>query len=106
VQTRRVAELAAAQPEAFVELHPETARDLGIRDGALVCLTTRRGQIAVKARITADIRMDTVFVPFHWGGMSSANLLTNTTLDPIARIPEFKICAVRVEPTDEIRETA
>jgi assimilatory nitrate reductase catalytic subunit len=105
-QTRRVPELLAAQPEAFAELHPQTARDIGIGDARMVRLTTRRGQMTLKARLTPDIRMDTVFVPFHWGGAGAANLLTNTALDPIARIPEFKVCAVRVEPADQPRETA
>ena len=97
-QTRRVPELAAAQPDPFVEMHPATARDMGIRDGMPVRLTTRRGQMSLKARLTPDIRMDTLFVPFHWGGAAAANILTNTALDPIAQIPEFKVCAVRAEP--------
>jgi assimilatory nitrate reductase catalytic subunit len=97
-QTRRVPELAAAQPEPFVEMHPETARDMGIRDGMAVRLTTRRGRMTLKVRLTPDIRMDTMFVPFHWGGAGAANILTNTALDPVARIPEFKVCAVRAEP--------
>jgi len=97
-QTRRVPELAAAEPEPFVQIHPEAARDLGIREGMQVRLTTRRGRMSLKARISPDIRMDTLFVPFHWGNAGAANLLTNTALDPVARIPEFKICAVRAEP--------
>nr|WP_294508882.1 molybdopterin oxidoreductase family protein [uncultured Rhodopila sp.] len=105
-QTRRVPELLAAQPEPFAELHPQTARDIGVGEGRMVRLTTRRGQMTLKARLTPDIRMDTVFVPFHWGGAGAANLLTNTALDPIARIPEFKVCAVRVEPVEPSRETA
>jgi assimilatory nitrate reductase catalytic subunit len=51
----------------------------------------------MKARLTPDIRLDTVFAPFHWGGGASANALTNPALDPVSRIPEFKVCAVRVE---------
>nr|WP_294524176.1 molybdopterin oxidoreductase family protein [uncultured Rhodopila sp.] len=105
-QTRRVPELAAAQPEPFAEMHPQTARDIGVGEGRMVRLTTRRGQMTLKARLTPDIRMDTVFVPFHWGGAGAANLLTNTALDAVARIPEFKVCAVRVEPADQPRETA
>jgi assimilatory nitrate reductase catalytic subunit len=96
-QTRRVAELNAAAPEAFVEIHPETARGLRIAEGDLVILTTRRGRAAVKARLTRDIRLDTLFVPFHWGGTASANALTNAALDPVSRIPEFKVCAVKIE---------
>jgi assimilatory nitrate reductase catalytic subunit len=105
-QTRRVPELAAAQPEPFAEMHPQTARDIGVADGAIVRLTTRRGTMALKARFSPDIRMDTVFVPFHWGNERAANLLTNTALDPIAKIPEFKVCAVRVEPANQPAETA
>jgi assimilatory nitrate reductase catalytic subunit len=102
-QTRRVAELADAQPEPFVEMHPDVARDLGIGEGSLVRLTTRRGEMSLKARLSHDIRMDTMFVPFHWGGAGAANLLTNTALDPVARIPEFKVCAVRAEPVPNTR---
>ncbi len=97
VQTGRVPELAAAEPHGFVELHADTARGLHIADGDLVRLTTRRGMVDLPARITRDIRMDTVFVPFHWAGRARANLLTNAALDPISRIPEFKACAVHLQ---------
>ena len=96
-QTRRVVELVAAEPEPFVEIHPETARGLRIAEGDYVVLTTRRGRAVMKARLSRDIRFDTLFVPFHWGGAGSANLLTNGALDPVSRIPEFKVCAVRIE---------
>jgi assimilatory nitrate reductase catalytic subunit len=99
-QTRRVAELSEAQPDPFVEVHPDAAQEIGVREGAMVRLTTRRGQMSLKVRLSRDIRADTLFVPFHWGDAGAANLLTNTALDPIARIPEFKICAVRAEPDD------
>jgi assimilatory nitrate reductase catalytic subunit len=95
-QTHRVPELEAAEPEAFAEIHPDTAHGLGLSQGDHLCLTTRRGSITLPARITRDIRLDTVFVPFHWGGCVSANLLTNAALDPVAKIPEFKACAVHV----------
>jgi assimilatory nitrate reductase catalytic subunit len=95
-QTHRVAELEAAEPAAFAEIHPDTARGLGVAAGDHVRLTTRRGSIVLPARITRDIRMDTVFVPFHWGGRASANLLTKAALDPVAKIPEFKACAVHI----------
>jgi assimilatory nitrate reductase catalytic subunit len=96
-QTRRVAELAAAEPEPFVEIHPETARGLRIGAGDLVVLTTRRGRAIMKARLSRDIRLDTLFAPFHWGGAGSANALTHGALDPISRIPEFKVCAAKIE---------
>jgi assimilatory nitrate reductase catalytic subunit len=96
-QTRRVPTLQGAEPEPFVEIHPDTARDRGIAHGDLVRLTTRRGRAVMKARLTREIRPDTLFAPFHWGGAASVNLLTHAALDPVSRIPEFKVCAVRVE---------
>jgi assimilatory nitrate reductase catalytic subunit len=106
VQTRRVPELEAAEPAPFAELHPDTARGLGVAQGDHVCLTTRRGSIVVAARITRDIRLDTVFVPFHWGGRLGANLLTKAALDPVAKIPEFKACAVHVAKAAAPRSTS
>jgi assimilatory nitrate reductase catalytic subunit len=96
-QTRRVAALMNLAPEAFVQIHPSMARTYGIAEGDKVSLTTRRGQAVMKAQLTVSIRMDTVFVPFHYGGAGRANLLTNPALDPISRMPEFKVCAVRIE---------
>lgn len=96
-QTRRNQELREAAPEPFVEIHPETARTLSIGDGDTVTLTTRRGRAVMKARLTRDIRLDTLFAPFHWGGRGSANALTIGALDPVSRIPEFKVCAVQIE---------
>jgi assimilatory nitrate reductase catalytic subunit len=95
-QTRRVRALVTAEPEAYAELHPELARRVGIGLGDLVRLYNRRGSTVLRARITEDIRSDTVFVPFHWGGQASVNALTNPTLDPVSRMPEFKACAVAV----------
>jgi len=96
-QTRRVPALMNAAPEAFVQIHPSMARTYGIVSGDEVSLTTRRGTAVMKAQLTASIRMDTVFVPFHYGGSGRANLLTNPALDPVSRMPEFKVCAVRIE---------
>ena len=96
-QTRRVEALGRTSPEAFVEIHPALARRFGIGDGDRVALTTRRGSIHVSARLTPHIRQDTLFVPFHWGGDACANRLTNPALDPTSKMPEFKVCAVRVE---------
>ena len=70
-------------------------------------LTTRRGRAVMKARLTRDIRLDTLFAPFHWGGAASANALTHAALDPVSRIPEFKICAVtHREGRDHVRGAA
>ncbi|WTW96717.1 molybdopterin oxidoreductase family protein [Streptomycetaceae bacterium NBC_01309] len=96
-QTRRVAELNRAAPGPFVELHPRLADRLGVADGDLLAVTSRRGRAEAPARVTAAIRPDTVFMPFHWAGAGRANSLTNPALDPTSRMPEFKVCAVRVE---------
>ncbi|TDC82125.1 molybdopterin-dependent oxidoreductase [Actinomadura sp. 7K507] len=97
-QTRRVPALAEAAPGPFVELHPDLAARLGIEDGGQVRVESRRGTATVRARLTGAIRHDTVFMPFHWAGEGRANLLTNPALDPVSRMPEFKVCAVRLEP--------
>ncbi|GAA2732063.1 molybdopterin oxidoreductase family protein [Streptomyces nogalater] len=96
-QTRRVAELNAAAPGPFVELHPRLAARLGAADGDPLAVVSRRGRAVAPARITDTIRPDTVFMPFHWPGEGRANTLTNPALDPTSRMPEFKSCAVRVE---------
>ncbi|MDX3078354.1 molybdopterin oxidoreductase family protein [Streptomyces sp. MI02-7b] len=96
-QTRRVDALNSAAPGPFVELHPMLARRLGVAEGELLAVTSRRGRAVAPARITEAIRPDTVFMPFHWPGPGRANTLTNPALDPTSKMPEFKICAVRVE---------
>lgn len=96
-QTRRVAELNAAAPGPFVELHPRLAERIGVAEGDPVAVTSRRGRAVAPARITVAIRADTVFMPFHWAGEGRANTLTNPALDPVSKMPEFKVCAVRVE---------
>ncbi|MEN8650567.1 molybdopterin-dependent oxidoreductase [Streptomyces sp. 21So2-11] len=99
-QTRRVAELNAAAPGPFVELHPRLADRVGVADGDPVAVVSRRGRAVAPARITDAIRDDTVFMPFHWPGEGRANNLTNPALDPTSRMPEFKVCAVRIGPAD------
>lgn len=96
-QTRRVPQLREAAPEAFVEIHPGMARFYGISDGDRVRLVTRRGTAIAKARLTPTIRFDTLFVPFHFSASGRANLLTNPALDPISRMPEFKVCAAQIQ---------
>ncbi|ONK14525.1 molybdopterin oxidoreductase family protein [Streptomyces sp. MP131-18] len=99
-QTRRVAELNAAAPGPFVQLHPQLAERLGARDGDRLAVVSRRGRAVAPARISRDIRPDTVFMPFHWPGEGRVNTVTNPALDPASRMPEFKVCAVRVERAD------
>ena len=96
-QTRRIGSLVDQYPEPLCEMHPHLAEKLGVEDGDQVRVTTRRGSIDVPAQVVKTIRPDTVFVPYHWPGKKSANLITNRALDPISKIPEFKVCSCRVE---------
>ncbi|MFC7218811.1 molybdopterin oxidoreductase family protein [Streptomyces polyrhachis] len=96
-QTRRIAELNEAAPGPYVQLHPELAARVGVADGEPVAVLSRRGRAVAPARVSRDIRPDTVFMPFHWAGEGRANTLTNPALDPVSRMPEFKVCAVRLE---------
>lgn len=101
-QTRRVASLRMAQPEAFAEIHPDLARVVGISAGDMIELSTRRGSGIFHARITDTVRPDTIFVPFHWSGRSTANALTNPVLDQFSRMPAFKVCAVAVQVLSDV----
>ena len=96
-QTRRVAALRRAAPEAFVEIHPDLAERHDVTEGDSLRVISRRGTAVGPVRITDSIRADTVFMPFHWGDAGCANLVTSDALDPISRMPEFKVCAVRLE---------
>jgi formate dehydrogenase major subunit len=98
--TRRSKALDALEPEAFVGIHPEDARQLGIAEGDRVRVTSARGNIALRARIAESECPGAVFIPFHFRE-ASANLLTIDALDPEGKIPEFKFCAVRVERLEE-----
>ncbi|MCP8969421.1 formate dehydrogenase subunit alpha [Ectobacillus ponti] len=102
-QTRRIEALRKLCPEPYVEINPETARKLNIREGEMVRLVSRRGDLTVPARVTKIIRPDTFFVPYHWGKTMAINHLTNPALDPKSKIPEFKVCAVRIEKTEQRR---
>ena len=96
-QTRRIEELSDIVPAPVAEMHPLTAQRYGVSDGDPVVLCTRRGSANFTLKVTRGIREDTVFAPFHWGGMQAVNRLTNPALDPTSRMPEFKVCAARVE---------
>lgn len=100
-QTRRVEALKELMPEPLLEIHPATASLSGIEEGEQVLVITRRGSARMRARLTRGIRQDTLFAPFHWGGAGRANLLTNPALDPVSRMPEFKVCAARIERAGE-----
>jgi assimilatory nitrate reductase catalytic subunit len=95
-QTRRIGPLVDQNPEPFVEMHPQLAEKYAIRSGDLVTVESRRGHITLKAIVVTTIRPDTVFIPYHWAGKRSANQLTVSAQDPISKIPEYKVCAVRI----------
>jgi len=99
-QTRLVAELNAVVGEAFVEVHPDTAARNGLAHGGWARVVSRRGETTARVRCVPSMRPDTVFLPFHFPGAQRANLLTNPALDPASRMPEFKVCAVRLTTED------
>jgi assimilatory nitrate reductase catalytic subunit len=105
-QTRRIGKLVGLYPEPLVEIHPELAARYNIRQRELVRVVTRRGTAEFPANIVETIRKDTVFIPYHWPGKKSANQLTPGTLDPISKIPEFKVCACRLEPLGVISDAS
>ena len=94
--TRRSRVLDELSPEAFVAIHPEDAAELGVEEGEWVTVTSRRGSVTLKVRITERECRGAVFMPFHFRE-AAANLLTLDELDPDGKIPEFKFCAVRLE---------
>jgi formate dehydrogenase major subunit len=98
--TRRSATLDAEVPTGWIEINPEDAKALGIKDKEIVRAISRRGSVEVPAKVTKDIMKGVMFMPFHFKECA-ANVLTNNALDPIAKIPEFKACAVKVEKITE-----
>ena len=94
--TRRASVLDAVEPEANCSLHPKTLHELGIEPGDTIRLTTRRGSVSVMARADRAVAERNVFMPFAYVE-AAANILTNSSVDPYGKIPEFKFSAVRVE---------
>jgi predicted molibdopterin-dependent oxidoreductase YjgC len=97
--TRRAKVLDQLQPEPFVEIHPADANALGVADGELVRVSSRRGFIVLKAKLGERTQKGSIFIPFHFRE-AAANLLTRDELDPYGKIPEFKFCAVKVEKVE------
>jgi assimilatory nitrate reductase catalytic subunit len=95
-QTRRVAELLAAQPQVRLLIHPATAASRGITDGDYATVTNERGEVLCRAELSNAVRPDTVFLPFHFPGQENANRLTEAATDPISGMPEFKTSRVWV----------
>ncbi|MDP9998046.1 molybdopterin oxidoreductase family protein [Pseudarthrobacter sulfonivorans] len=95
-QTRRVSELLATQPEAKVQLHPAAASAMGITEGSFVSVANERGEVVCRAELSTAIRQETVFLPFHFPELESANRLTEAATDPVSGMPEFKFNKVWV----------
>jgi assimilatory nitrate reductase catalytic subunit len=102
-QTRRIGSLVEQYPEPLCEIHPQLATALGIANGDRVTVRSRRGEMTLPAAVVTTIRPDTVFIPYHWPGGKAANQLTNRAVDPLAKMPEFKVAAVRVARAAEQR---
>jgi len=94
--TMKSAGLNQLAPECFVEISPQDAAAQRIQEGDPLRISSRRGRIVARAQISDRAVRGTVFIPFHYA-QAAANELTNSALDPTARIPEYKVCAVRVE---------
>jgi assimilatory nitrate reductase catalytic subunit len=99
-QTRRIGPLVRQYPEPRLEMHPRLAAKLGIADGEWATAETRRGAITLRAQVVTTIRPDTIFIPYHWPGRKSVNQLTVAALDPISKIPQYKVCGCRVRRAD------
>ena len=94
--TRRSAGLNEICPECWVEINPKDADALQIQDGETVEISTRRGRIEAKASVGQMTDERTIFILFHFWE-AAANRLTIAAIDPVAKIPDFKVCATRVE---------
>lgn len=95
--TRRTRSLRSREPVLFVQIHPSTAQRYGISDGKMAQVITRRGGVEAKARVTRLIAEDLLFMPFHF---PETNILTIDALDPKAKIPEYKVAACKIQPTN------
>jgi formate dehydrogenase major subunit len=94
--SRRSEKLNQEVSEAYIEMHPNDARQIGLNGKKKVKVSSRRGEIELLARVTERIKPGVVFIPFHFAE-AAANALTNSAFDPVAKIPEYKVCAVKVE---------
>ena len=95
--TRRVKGLLARSPSVRVAIHPSDAMELEIEPGEMVVVSSRRGELQAQALITEAVARGEIFVPFVKLAESAANFLTNAAYDPKSKIPEFKVCAVRID---------
>jgi ferredoxin-nitrate reductase len=109
-KTGKVARLRQHAPQSILEMHPEDACHLGIGDGDIVVVESRRGTVRVPVRLTANVKKGSVFMPMHWGTIQGSDLnrvnnLTHNLLDPVSKEPDLKFCAVRVTRYQKRKET-
>lgn len=104
-QTRRSGGLSTKQPEGFVEIHPKTARHLGVEDGQLVDVVSRRGRVRCRAMISRQVRRNSIWMPFHFPE-AQTNLLTTDAGDAVTGTGEYKVCAARIEPVADSEPAA
>ncbi|KAA8482869.1 ferredoxin-nitrate reductase [Arcticibacter tournemirensis] len=100
-KTGKVNKLNQHFKQAFIEIHPLDAQDIGLVEGDIAVITSRRGEVQVKAKLSVEIKPGVVFLPMHWGkilgnDLNRANNVTNDAVDPVSKEPDFKYCAVRV----------
>jgi predicted molibdopterin-dependent oxidoreductase YjgC len=95
--TRRVKPINAVSPEAYIEINPADAKRLAIENGEKVKVSSRRGSIMVKARVSKWPAAGVVFIPFHFKEAAANALTSSTSLDPLSKIPSFKVSAVKIE---------
>jgi anaerobic selenocysteine-containing dehydrogenase len=93
--TRKSRAIHQVSPTGYVEVHADDAQRLGIANGQMVEVTTRRGRVTTPARVTTGIEKGWLFMPFHFCE-GPANALTQDALDPVAKIPEYKVCAAQI----------
>lgn len=93
----RTSTLKREMPEGYIDINPSDAESLGIKNGSLVEVSSRRGKINIKASVNSSVQKNVVFIPFHYDD-SPVNVLIGNSVDPDAKIPEYKVCAVNIKP--------
>lgn len=102
--SRRSPVLDSLAPAAEVEIHPDDAEKYSIQEGGMVRVVSPRGAVVAQALITRRSPPGTVFMTFHFAE-AAANLLTAKNIDPVAKIPEYKVSAIRIEPVHELAQS-
>jgi predicted molibdopterin-dependent oxidoreductase YjgC len=94
--TRKVDSLNLFAPLPFLEMNEKDMKRLGLDDGETALVVSRRGKVTIRVAKSERVQEGSVFLPFHFSE-AAANILTNDAIDPVSKIPEYKVCAVRIE---------